>query len=84
MKRHLGSGRISPPAGFEPVIRVGSANHSATRMLPYLKKVLEQPRGGTPALNVMVIRDQRHTNKECHWLSSTLLRLKVQLRSHDK
>ena len=25
-------------------------------------EVLEQPGGGTPALNVMVIRDQRHAN----------------------
>ena len=36
MKRHLGSGRISPPAGFEPVTpwsEVGSANRSATRTL---------------------------------------------------
>ena len=34
MKRRLGSGRISPPAGFEPVTpwsEVGSANRSATR-----------------------------------------------------
>ena len=28
----------------------------------YLKEVLEQPEGGTPALNFMAIRDQRHTN----------------------
>ena len=37
MKRRLGSGRISPPAGFEPTTpwsEVGSANCSATRMLP--------------------------------------------------
>ena len=27
-----------------------------------LMKVLEQPGGGTPALNVMAIRDQRHAN----------------------
>ena len=36
MKRRLGSGRISPPAGFEPATpwsKVGSANRSATRML---------------------------------------------------
>ena len=36
MKRRLGSGRISPPAGFEPVTpwsEVGSANRSATRTL---------------------------------------------------
>ena len=35
MKRRLGSGRISPPAGFEPATpwsEVGSANRSATRM----------------------------------------------------
>ena len=34
MKRHLGSGRISPPAGFEPATpwyEVGSTNRSATR-----------------------------------------------------
>ena len=34
MKRRLGSGRISPPAGFEPATpwsEVGSANRSATR-----------------------------------------------------
>ena len=38
MKRRLGSGRISPPAGFEPVTpwsEVGSANRSATRTLQY-------------------------------------------------
>ena len=36
MKRRLGSGRISPPAGFEPATpwsKVGSANRSATRTL---------------------------------------------------
>ena len=36
MKRRLGSGRISPPAGFEPVTpwsEVRSANRSATRTL---------------------------------------------------
>ena len=27
-----------------------------------LKEVSEQPRGETPALNVMAIRDQRHAN----------------------
>ena len=35
-KRRLGSGRISPPAGFEPATpwsEVGSANRSATRTL---------------------------------------------------
>ena len=34
MKRRLGSGKISPPAGFEPATpwsEVGSANRSATR-----------------------------------------------------
>ena len=37
IKRRLGSGRISPPAGFEPATpwsEVGSANRSATRTLP--------------------------------------------------
>ena len=36
MKRRLGSGRISPPAGFEPATpwsEVGSASRSATRTL---------------------------------------------------
>ena len=36
MKRRLGSGRISPPAGFEPATpwtEVGSTNRSATRTL---------------------------------------------------
>ena len=36
MKRRLGSGRISPPAGFEPTTpwsEIGSANRSATRTL---------------------------------------------------
>ena len=36
MKRCLGSGRILPPAGFEPATpssEVGSANRSATRTL---------------------------------------------------
>ena len=40
MKRRLGSGRISPRAGFEPATpwsEVGSANRSATRTLPYPK-----------------------------------------------
>ena len=35
MKRRLGSGRISPPAGFEPATlwsEVGSANRSAQKM----------------------------------------------------
>ena len=27
-----------------------------------LTEVLEQPGGGTPALNIMAIRDQRHAN----------------------
>ena len=40
MKRRLGTGRISPAAGFEPATpwsEVGSANRSATRTLqPYL------------------------------------------------
>ena len=38
IKRHLGLGRISPPAGFEPATpwsEVGSANRSATWTLPY-------------------------------------------------
>ena len=38
MKRRLGSGRISPPAGFEPATpwsEVGSANRSATRTLQW-------------------------------------------------
>ena len=30
-----------------------------------LTEVLEQPGVGTPALNVMAIRDQRHTNGKC-------------------
>ena len=42
MKRRLGSGRISPPAGFEPATpwsEVGSANRSTTRtLLPTHKK----------------------------------------------
>ena len=41
MKRRLGSGRISPPAGFEPATpwsKVGSANRSATRTLPLKPK----------------------------------------------
>ena len=36
MKRRLGSGKFSPPAGFEPATpwsEVGSANRSATRTL---------------------------------------------------
>ena len=42
MKRRLGSGRISPPAGFEPATpwsEVGSANRSAPRTLLSAKKV---------------------------------------------
>ena len=36
-----------------------------------LTDVLEQPGGGTPALNVMAIRDQRYSNvsKERTWLA---------------
>ena len=40
MKHCLGSGRISPPAGFEPVTpwsKVGSANRSTRRTLHHLK-----------------------------------------------
>ena len=40
MKRRLGSGRISPPARFEPATpwsEVGSANRSATRTLHHCK-----------------------------------------------
>ena len=43
MKRRLGSGRISPPAGFEPTTpwsEVGSANRSATQT--FLKKKKEK------------------------------------------
>ena len=52
MKRRLGSGRISPPAGFEPATpwsEVGSANRSATRTLPkgklayYLSRFVTKP-----------------------------------------
>ena len=42
MKRCLGSGRISPPAGFEhatPWSEVGSANSSATRTLQILERM---------------------------------------------
>ena len=42
MKRRLGSGRISPPAGFEPATpwsEVGSANHSATLTLPHEERL---------------------------------------------
>ena len=42
VKRRLGLGRISPPAGFEPVTlwsEVGSANRSATRTLPHVREV---------------------------------------------
>ena len=41
MKRRLDSGRISPPAGFEPATpwsEVGSANRSATRTLRFWKE----------------------------------------------
>ena len=49
-----------------------------------LTEGLEQPRGGTPALNAMTIRDQRHANvsKQRYWLT-TLLRLTARTRSHD-
>ena len=43
MKRRLGSGRISPPAGFEPATpwtEVGSANRSATRTLRIMGQVI--------------------------------------------
>ena len=42
MKRRLASGRISPPAGFEPATlwsEVGSANRSATRTLHQQKNL---------------------------------------------
>ena len=42
MKRRLGSGRMSPPAGCEPATlssEVGSANRSATRTLPQFLRV---------------------------------------------
>ena len=50
-----------------------------------LTEVSEQPRGETPALNVMAIRDQRHANvsKQGTWWTSTLLRHKARPRSHD-
>ena len=44
LKRRLGSGRISPPAGFEPVTpwsEVGSANRSAMRMLHVIIGILD-------------------------------------------
>ena len=47
MKRRLGSGRISPPAGFEPATpssEVGSANRSATRTLQVTKWKSIQPK----------------------------------------
>ena len=43
MKRRLGSGRISPPAGFEPATpwsEVGSANRSAMRTLQFMVRFL--------------------------------------------
>ena len=43
MKRRLGSGRISPPAGFEPATpwsEIGSANRSATRTLQFMVRFL--------------------------------------------
>ena len=54
MKRRLGPGRISPPAGFEPATpwtEVGSANRSATRTLLYnwkeTKTIIEPHRDKT-------------------------------------
>ena len=41
MKRRLGSGRNSPPAGFEPATswsEVGGANRSATRTLQRIER----------------------------------------------
>ena len=46
MKRRLGSGRISPPAGFEPATprsEVGNANRSATRTLQSIARLSQQP-----------------------------------------
>ena len=43
MKHRLGSGRISPPAGFEPATpwsEVGIANHSATRSLQHRSRAI--------------------------------------------
>ena len=37
-----------------------------------LTEILEHPGGGSPALNVITIRDQRH-DKEHYWLTPTLL-----------
>ena len=51
-----------------------------------LTEVLEQPGGGTPALNVMAIRDQRHANvskQRRYWLMPMLLHLTAQPRSNE-
>ena len=58
------------------------------RILYCLQEDLEQPEGGTPALNVMAIRDQCHANvckfdKEHYWLTSALLRPTARPISHS-
>ena len=56
------------------------------RIKSYVTEVLNQPRGGTPASIVIVIRDQSQanvSNKEIYWLTSALLRPTARPRSHD-
>ena len=61
MKRRLGSGRISPPAGFEPATpwsEVGSANRSATRTLlrhDKTKKVSVRPAKTQISLGISLV-----------------------------
>ena len=68
MKRRLGSGRISPPAGFEPATpwtEVGNANRSATRTLldrnvqhwpfTFKKKIALQALHDTPPLCLFLL-----------------------------
>ena len=51
----------------------------------YLTEVSEQPRRGTPALNVKAIREvtQTSVNKERYWLTLILLHPTAWPRSHD-
>ena len=58
MKRHLGLGRISPPAGFEPTTpwsEVGSANRSATRTL----QDSDQPGHPPSQIRVVTVRKKK-------------------------
>ena len=68
MKRRLGSGRISPPAGFEPATswsEVGSANRSATRTLRH--------HGGEPTSYHVILM----IGSTCYFWKSCAIRVRL-------